>query len=289
MLLFLLFLAVPVIGVPVIAWLGSNYLLARRQPDTPDSPENYGLQFEDAEFRAGDGLMLRGWYIPAENSARTIIVCSGANGSMDADVSVAPWLHAAGFNVLLFDWRAHGKSEGQVVTLGFDERYDLIAAVEYTKSKGTQRIGALGFSMGGAVALATAAVYPDIYAVVADSPFVHVLSAVAGGLKERGMHEGLSYLLARLFLLAACLRIGRNLFEIDPVRWVDRIAPRPLLLIYGEQDLFVPKPEIDLLVSRTGDPKEVWHVTEAAHRNIQNSRPAEYRKKIVEFFAKNLV
>ena len=208
---------------------------------------------------------------------------------MDADVSVAPWLHAANFNVLLFDWRAHGKSEGTVVTLGFNERYDLIAAVEFAKSKGAQRIGVLGFSMGGAVAIATAAAYPDIHAVVADSAFVYVLSAVAGGLKERGLSEGLSYLLARIFLLAACARTGRNLFDIEPVRWIAQIAPRPILLIYGEQDPFVPKSEVDLLIARAGEIKEVWRVPEAAHRNIQDYQPAEYRQRIGEFFTKNLI
>ena len=124
---------------------------------------------------------------------------------------VAPWLHEAGFNVLLFNWRAHGQSEGEVVTLGFNERYDLIAAVQFAKSKGAERVGVLGFSMGGTVAIATAAVYEDIDAVVADSPFVDVLSAVAGGLIERGLPEGLSFLLARLLVITACLRTQLNL------------------------------------------------------------------------------
>src|SRR5512136_2668900 len=139
-LIFMLF-AIPLLLIAAVAWLGSNYLLARRPPDQADAPEHYGLTAEAAEFRSGDGLTLRGWYIPAENSVKTIIVCSGANGSLDADVHVAPWLHEAGYNVLLFDWRGHGKSDGEVVTLGFNERYDLIAAVQFAKSQGTERVG----------------------------------------------------------------------------------------------------------------------------------------------------
>src|SRR5512136_1782441 len=187
--LFFLMLVVPLLLIAAVAWLGSNYLLARRPPDEADSPANYGLTAEAAEFRSGDGVMLRGWYIPAKNSVKTIIVCSGANGSLNADVHVAPWLHEAGFNVLLFNWRAHGQSEGEVVTLGFNERYDLIAAVEFAKSKGAEQIGVLGFSLGGTVAISTAAVYRDIHAIVADSPFVYLLSAIAGGLIERHVPE----------------------------------------------------------------------------------------------------
>jgi fermentation-respiration switch protein FrsA (DUF1100 family) len=279
---------IPLLFIVALAWLGSNYLLARRPPDEADSPAQHGLTAGAAEFPSGDGVTLRGWYTPAENSVKTIIVCSGANGSLDADVPVAPWLHEAGYNVLLFNWRAHGQSEGEVVTLGFNERYDLIAAVQFAKSRGAERVGVLGFSLGGTVAIATAAVYEDINVVVADSPFVFVLSAVAGGLIERGAPEGLSFLLARLFVTTACLRTQLNLYDIDLARWINRIAPRPLLLIFGEQDVIVPKSEVDLLCARAGEPKEVWRVPEAAHRTIHTLHPEEYRQRIREFFEKNL-
>jgi fermentation-respiration switch protein FrsA (DUF1100 family) len=286
--LFFLLLAIPILLIAALAWLGSNYLLARRPPDKADSPANYELTAEAAEFRAGDGVTLRGWYIPAGDSLKTVIVCSGANGSLDADMHVAPWLHEAGFNVLLFNWRAHGDSEGEVVTLGFNERYDLIAAVRFAKLKGAERVGVLGFSMGGTVAVAAAAVYEDVNAVVADSPFVYVLSAVAGGLIERGVPEGLSFLLARVFVITACLRTRLNLFDIDLVRWIQRVAPRPLLLIFGEQDVIVPKSEVDVLFARAGEPKEVWRVPEAAHRNIHVRQPEEYRRRILDFFNRHL-
>ncbi|HEY4720896.1 MAG TPA: alpha/beta fold hydrolase, partial [Anaerolineae bacterium] len=197
--MFYIFLFLTVLLI-LIAWLGSNYLTARRKPDPAASPADYGLAFEDIEFRSGDGLTLHGWYIPQPDSNRTVIICSGANGSMDADLAVAPWLHAIGLNVLLFDWRGHGRSEGQSVTLGLNERYDLLAAVALAKSKGAQRIGVLGFSMGGTVALSTAAVCPDIDAVAVDSAFVHTTSAIAGAMQERHVPEQAAYLLAHAVL-----------------------------------------------------------------------------------------
>jgi fermentation-respiration switch protein FrsA (DUF1100 family) len=284
----LVILLIPLLFIAALAWLGSNYLLARRPPDEAASPAQHGLTAGAAEFRSGDGVTLRGWYIPAEDSTKTIVVCSGANGSLDADVPVAPWLHEAGYNVLLFNWRAHGQSEGEVVTLGFNERYDLIAAVQFAKEQGAERVGVLGFSMGGTVAIATAAVYEDINAIVADSPFVFLLSAVAGGLIERGAPEGLSFLLARLFVTTACLRTRLNLYDIDLARWIQRVAPRPLLLIFGEQDVIVPPSEVNLIFARAGEPKEVWRVPEAAHRDIHDRRPDEYRRRILEFFEKSL-
>jgi len=285
--IFLLFV-IPLLVVAAVAWLGSNYLLARRPPDETAAPENYGLNAEAAEFQSGDGVTLRGWYIPCENSVKTIIICSGANGSLDADVQVAPWLHEAEFNVLLYNWRAHGQSEGRIVTLGFNERYDLIAAVEFVKSQGAERIGVLGFSMGGTVAIDTAAVYEDINAIVADSPFVTIVSAVAGGLIERGLHKDLAYAVARLLLITACVRTQLNLFEIDVTHWIKRIAPRPLLLIFGEQDVIVPRAESDLAFTQAREPREIWRVPEATHRAIQVQQPEEYRRRIIEFFTQHL-
>jgi fermentation-respiration switch protein FrsA (DUF1100 family) len=288
--MFYLFIAIsiPLIALTLLAYLGSNYLMARRKPDAPASPADFDLAFEDVEFRSGDGTLLRGWYIPAQNSNRTVIICPGANGSMDADTAFLPWFHTLDLNVLIFDWRAHGRSEGQIATLGYDERYDLIAAVEYAKSRGALKIGVLGCSLGGSVALTTAAICPDIHAVAADSAFVHIVTAVAAGLGERGLPDGLSYSIARLVLITAGLRLGKNLFQTDLVRWIDRVAPRPLLLIYGERDSFAPRVEVDLLYRRAGEPKDIWRVPDAAHREIQTRQPDEYRQRLTRFFEDNL-
>jgi fermentation-respiration switch protein FrsA (DUF1100 family) len=283
-------LLVPLIIITLAAYLGSNYLMARRKPDPPASPADYGLTFEEVEFHSGDGTVIRGWYVPAQSASapRTVVICPGANGSMDNDAPVLAWFHILDMNVLIFDWRAHGRSDGELVTLGYDERYDLIAAVEYARSRGAARIGVLGFSMGGAVALATAAGFANIHAVVADGAFVHVVSAVAGGLSERGLPVGLSYAVARLLLIAMGARSGRNIFDVDPVRWIGQIAPRPTLLMYGGRDPFASRAEVDLLYWRAGQPKELWRVPEASHRDIQTYRAEEYRRRIEQFFVNNL-
>ena len=62
----------------------------------------------------------------------------------------AEMLASAGFGVLLFDWRAHGESDGTHTTWGADEQRDLEAAVTWIgQAHPGLRIGALGFSMGG--------------------------------------------------------------------------------------------------------------------------------------------
>lgn len=292
MMLYLLIAFTVILAVlATLAYLGSNYLMARRPPDAPASPADVDLIYEDVEFQSGDGITLRGWYIPTRSTlpAPTVIVCPGANGSIDADVAVLPWFHILDLNVLTFDWRGHGRSDGRRVTLGYDERYDLIAAVEYARSRGATKVGVLGFSMGGAVAISTAAVTPGIDAVAADSPFVHVLTAVAVGLRERGLPDGAAYSLARLLLAVAGWRTGRDWQQADPARWIDRVAPRPLLLMFGELDPFAPRAEADLLWQRAGEPKELWRVPDAVHRRLQALQPEAYRRRITGFFTQHLL
>jgi hypothetical protein len=60
------------------------------------------------------------------------------------------------------------------------------------------------------------------------------------------------------------------------------------LLIFGEQDVIVPPSEVDVIFARAGEPKEVWRVPEAAHRNVHVRQPEEYRRRILEFFNRHL-
>ncbi len=132
--------------------LGATMLLRRRKPDPPDPPSNYGLAFEEVQFTSRDHENLVGWWIPHETPIGTVIMCHGQNGSMDGDTHHAVPLHEAGFNVFMFDFRAHGRSGGDCVTMGMYEKEDLLGALDFLGEKyKIVEVGVLGFSMGAAV------------------------------------------------------------------------------------------------------------------------------------------
>jgi len=59
----------------------------------------------------------------------------------------------------------------------------------------------------------------------------------------------------------------RYLSIIDPINFVDKIAPRPLLLLNAEQDEIVPPIATNMLYQKAGEPKKiVWYPTR--HREI---------------------
>jgi fermentation-respiration switch protein FrsA (DUF1100 family) len=272
-----------------LAWSGSSKLMARRTPDPKASPSDYGLTYKDVSFKSHDGLTLRGWFILANSSAKgTVIFCHGHAGSMDPDIAYVPWFNAAGFNVLMFDFRAHGRSAGDRVSMGYFERQDLLRAIDYLQDRGVTKVGVMGFSMGGAVGLATAAQNEAIRAVISDGGFARLEGAVRGWGLERGLPGWLSLLIAKLIITVTGWRLGVRLSDADPIRWVARIAPRAVFFIHGDQDPFVTVADVEALYAKSGEPKALWRVAEAQHRHVDRVRPAEYRKRVIDFFEQHL-
>jgi pimeloyl-ACP methyl ester carboxylesterase len=107
----------------------------------------------------------------------------------------------------MFDFRAHGRSEGQVSTIGYLERQDALSAVDFVKAKGVERIGLMGFSMGGVVvAMLAAPICPDVRAVISDGGPARLVSAVTGRGVEQRLPRWLSAAVAWLTLAVASLR-----------------------------------------------------------------------------------
>jgi fermentation-respiration switch protein FrsA (DUF1100 family) len=285
-------LAFVLFAVGGFGWLAAGRLTARRAPDPPDSPAAHGLPFETIQFPARDGLRLGGWYVTRGGPRSVVILCPGHNGSMDADLKHAPWLYEAGFDLLLFDWRAHGVSEGQRVTMGVHERLDLLGALDFLRGRGVTHVGLLGFSMGGAVALRVAADDDTglVKAVVSDGGFAHLRSAIAGFfVADLGLPPGVGRLLGRFAVWAAGLRVGVPLSEADPLPHVARVAPRPILFIHGAHDPFAPLADQDALFDAARQPKTLWRVSDAGHRNADTLHPAEYQQRVVGFFKQHLI
>jgi fermentation-respiration switch protein FrsA (DUF1100 family) len=270
----------------VAAVVISFFLTRRYHLVETRSPAEVGLAFENVAFRAGDGLLLRGWWIPAPGSDRAIVQLHGHAGSMDPDVQYLPAWHAAGFNVLAFDLRAHGRSEGRATTFGYLERYDVQGAVRFLKQeKGMRRIALVGFSLGGIVAILSAPTCPEVDVVVEDGAPARLRSALTARLIEMHLPARFAPLLARLAIVGASLRMGANLFRYEPVRWVGRIAPRPLLMVHGELDQYCPDFE-DLLSA--AHPTEVWRLPGVGHVQASVVYPEEYRQRLVAFLDRHL-
>jgi fermentation-respiration switch protein FrsA (DUF1100 family) len=83
-------------------------------------------------------------------------------------------------------------------------------------------------------------------------------------------------------------RVGGDLEESDPLRWVDKIAPRALFLIHGGEDPYASLDDVRRLYDAAGEPKELWIAPGAGHRRVDQVYPEEYEERVLNFFKRYL-
>jgi len=132
-------------------------------PSVIGSPphNNKGIEYQPVTiFNELEGITLSGWYIPSENGA-AIILLHGYGSNRLEMISRADILSRHGYGVLLYDLRGHGESGGDKRSFGWQDVKDVKAALEFlsrTENVNPDRIGILGFSIGGQIAIRATAI-----------------------------------------------------------------------------------------------------------------------------------
>ena len=275
------------------AWVFAAALFLRntflpRLPVTV-SPEVLSLPFETVRFHATDGIPLEGWKIPASADRPWLILCHGLGANRADLLEIANGLHAAGFNLFLFDFRGHGGSGGRVTSFGWREQRDLEGALSFLGSQPDippQPYGVYGISMGGAVALMVAATDERLAAVAADSPYLSLEDTL-------GRHLTLLYPVPRVpfvwFVLATYrLRFGVWPRQVSPRDAAAQMSPRAVLLIHGAEDPRMPAQGTRQIFDAASEPKSLWLVDGAGHMEGYGLAPEAYLDRVVEFFQAHL-
>ncbi len=244
------------------------------------NPSSFGLEYEEVSFKTMDGVTLKGWFIPKEGKKATIIVCHGYPFDKGNILPLSLFLHEE-YNLFLFDFRAMGESEGRYTTVGYHEKKDLLASVDYLKSRGIEKIGALGFSLGGAVIIMTHS--PGIKALVSDSSYA-TLDLMIHSLFRH--YHFLRYPFVFTVKLFSRLVLKFDTSSVSPVDTI-REVETPILLIHGERDSQIPVKNAHLL-HEAAPRSELWIVPGADHGEARGLEPREYERRVREFFGRNL-
>lgn len=284
-------LAIPLILLVlalVWGWFSSSIILHQPRLVNEFNPKSFGFEYEKIKLLTADKVELVGWFVPAAKTSDATIIINHGWGANRSDILGTSIFLAQKFNLLYYDFRNHGDSGGDKTSLGCLEIRDFQAAVQYVKSRKKElarKLGVLGYSMGGAVAITGAAQNPDVLAVAAESPFTSY--------KEVVYRYGTKFFHAPRFIIPITLfftqsRLGFDPDEFSPVHHVAKLSPRPLFIVQGGSDDRMPVSEGRTLIDLAGEPKELWIVDAAGHVGAKEVNPQEYERRILEFFEKYL-
>jgi len=248
------------------------------------SPYEFHMPAEEVTFPPLHGnYVVSGWFVSHPQATSTIIICPGYRGKRSDVLGMCSHLWQAGHNVLVFEYYGHGTVVGTPVTLGYREINDFQGAVAYVKQRAPQtRLGAMGYSMGVSVALMATARTQEIEAIVTDSAFATHKSAIEYAVR-RTLHMPFA-LFDWVTDLILWLRAGYHFKQVEPLRDIGLIAPRPVLLIHGLKDTVVDPRDAPLLYQAAGDPKELWLLPDVDHCGAYFADRVAYTQKIVGFF-----
>jgi pimeloyl-ACP methyl ester carboxylesterase len=254
------------------------------------SPSEVGLAYEDVSFNSrGDNLLLKGWYIPGGGEKAVIVVHGGFQNRVDEVVDtldLARDLNRRGFDILLFDLRGRGDSQGKGRSLLNIDR-DLGGAFDYVKLRGyaPSNIGILGFCSGAASACLFAS-REEVGALVLNSCFASVTRMIYGQAAERHIPA----VFVDIFLPG--LRLSTFAFyryrEVDPLQVVGDIKA-PIFFIHEQHDDLTTLADTQLLLDASHNPANtLWEIPAALHSEGYKTSPAEYISSVSDFFNTSL-
>lgn len=253
---------------------GGNRLFYYPTKTAPDVPSDFGHRFEDVTFKSEDGTKLHGWFFQPIEKVKpkgTVVFHHGNTGSVGYHIGFVGWMARAGYQVLLYDYRGFGKSEGEITRNGLVQ--DARAAIIYAKSREDvdgKRIISFGHSLGGAKSLAALGekMIPGVRGVICFAGFASyedMAKKVAG-------------------------KMGADLVtdELSARDLVEKISPIPVLIAHGTKDAVVPLAQGEILFKKAKEPKTIYRIPNGSHTRALWMNDGEYRTKVLAWMGKTL-
>ena len=243
-----------------------------------------GMAYQDVSFKTRDGLTLRGWWIPG-TMHQSIVMIHGLSNNREEPLNKAGYLHKAGYNILVFDLRGHGQSDGNGTTMGYLETEDARAAVAEARSLDSGPIALFGYSLGAAIAIEEAALNPDVSAVIEDSGFSSIGDVFMATVTSTTGLPSIPF--AAPVLAYGQMDIGASLWSVSPAGSA-RHLDKPLLAIISDNDNQVPPAEGRAIYAAAVGPKEMLDVTGGGHVGAYYFATSLYQSTVLDFLNRSL-
>ncbi len=278
-------------------------LYSHRQPIVR-APKEYGMAYEDVSFASIDGVRLAGWFIPVQGVADKAVILThpfpfNRHGflarhqgfpplcGIDVDLlTTARALHAAGFPVLMFDFRNHGESGAGRTGIGLNEYQDVLGAIDYLRGRpdlADPEIGFVSFCMGAnstliALAKGAARAAPVRFAVAIQPVSANVF------VREylRAVYTPLSVPLAGIVDWFLQRRGGHALAAMTPLPYLKDVKA-PIFYIQAPADRWTTVADTQSFFDGTPGEKEIWWIEGITRRFDTYNYMGEHPERIIAF------
>lgn len=256
-----------------------GYLHPERNIASGELLKANGIEFQEIELVTEDHVKLAAWYTPPQNGG-VILVAHGYGDKRPEDIYALFAGH--GYGVIAWDFRAHGRSEGEFSSLGYYEVLDAKAALDFALAQPeVQHVGAWGGSMGAVTMIRATAQYPEIEALVADSPFATLQDEMDLRVPFPMMRSLMRFFIKR--------EIGLSPDLVRPIDDIASISPRPVFLIQSMGDGMVPLDSGQRLFDAAGEPRKLWEENAVPHLSMYTYYKTKYEERVIKFFEEYLL
>jgi uncharacterized protein len=245
--------------------------------------ETYNAQ--PVHFMTEDNLRLSGLFIVNPDAQYTMLLCHGYRSAKEAMYKAVTLCPKA--NILLFDFRSHGESQGDMISIGHYEQKDIAAAVQFLRhneqTKQLPLIG-FGFSMGAASLIGAAARGVVFDGLILDSSFARLDAQLARVFQRKTGLPTFPFMPVAQWMFEYIAH-----YRVDQVSPADMIAhiSCPLLIVHSHDDDFTPVYNAHELYEKATVPhKELWLVSHSQHGKIVKEHGTQYGKRIDDFLCR---
>jgi hypothetical protein len=231
------------------------------------------------------GYSLSGEVILQENkNSPFLLICHGITSNYEGSKKYAQLFLKLGYSVMIYDHRNHGYNKAMHTSLGYFEKYDAKACIDYIFHVfNTDKVGIMGESMGAAVAMQLAAIDDRLMFCIEDCGFSNAYTLV----KYRAKLDHNFFVAQWTFFSNIYLKLFYK-WQLKDVSIIHNIQAIkcPILFIHGVEDAYVPFEMVHDLYEAFDKEKELFVVKEAKHAMALKTDPKGYYKAVKNFLDK---
>ena len=278
---------------PIFAWmiagtpalvggaLGGAFLIGLYPPTRRDlgGARNLDGEAERVLIPLPDGDSLDGWYLRGTRP-ESILMLHGFGRTHHRTWRYGSFLHPAGYGLLAIDFRSSRRRRRLPTTLGSLEQDEALAAAKWLGER-AERVFVLGESLGGTVALLTAARCPEVTGVIVDCPFAagrHAVEDMLGRFLRLPVWPS-----APMARTLGRWATGHDVYSIDALAAAAILRERPILFIHSQTDERLSPDQSQWLWEAAGSKDPTWWVPGAGHNEGWERHRVEYERRVLEF------